>query len=609
MTDDRYRELFEAVGDAIVVVDRYHTITMVNGQAELVFGHASEEMIGRQLDVLLPARYRGSHGREMEGFASGIERRRPMSKRETLWGLRRDGEEFPVEVTISRLGDGDGCDLMAVVRDVSEREDAREVVSRLEGELEEADRWRHSAFERSPVAKIEWDAELGIIGWNQAAERLFGFCTAEASTEAARLAEALAAGDGDSGWNRALRGEFGPGQTVEHVTKSGRVVVCDWYHIPRIAGDGSVVGVSSEVFDVTERIRLEEAMHQAQALARVGSWELDLVQGELWWSPELYRIFEIDREEFGASYEAFLNAIHPDDRVAVDEAYNRSVENGKPYQIVHRLLMSDGRIKWIEERGETDYDTDRGTPLRSRGTAQEVTEREQGRQRLEESLRSRTELIASVSHELRTPLTAVTGFAQLLHDQGTSISPDERDEMVRTIVDESTDLTNLVEDLLTAAKSEANTLTTMRVPVDLRTQAERTLRSWSRRDVVTVEIRGDGWAVGDHARIRQILRNLLDNAARYGGQDVRIAIEREESTVSLRVMDDGPGVPHGDWESIFEPYRRAHATPGRTMSMGLGLAICRQLAHLMGGDLTYRYQDGTSIFELTLAAAERESRS
>jgi len=116
----------------------------------------------------------------------------------------------------------------------------------------------------------------------------------------------------------------------------------------------------------------EELLRDSQRIAQLGSWELDLLDNTLTWSDEIYRIFEIDQSRFGASYEAFLEAIHPDDREAVDSAYKESVKSRTPYEIVHRLLMDDGRIKYVIERCETFYDSE-GRPLRSVGTVQDIT--------------------------------------------------------------------------------------------------------------------------------------------------------------------------------------------------------------------------------------------
>ncbi|MEI7849285.1 MAG: PAS domain-containing protein, partial [Chloroflexota bacterium] len=133
--------------------------------------------------------------------------------------------------------------------------------------------------------------------------------------------------------------------------------------------------------EIVERRQAEAAMREsekrlkeAQRIALIGNWELDLDNNNLTWSDEIYRIFEIDPTKFGASYAAFLDAIHPADREAVDQAYTTSLQTRSSYEIDHRLLMPDGRVKYVLERCESFYSVD-GHPLRSVGTVQDITER------------------------------------------------------------------------------------------------------------------------------------------------------------------------------------------------------------------------------------------
>jgi PAS domain S-box-containing protein len=131
--------------------------------------------------------------------------------------------------------------------------------------------------------------------------------------------------------------------------------------------------------DISERKQAEDALRrsetllkESQKMAHIGSWELDLVRNILYWSDENYRIFEIDQSRFGASYEAFLAAVHPDDRDWVNRAYTESVNDRKPYTIVHRLQFPNHRVKFVQEWCETHYD-EAGKPLRSIGTTQDIT--------------------------------------------------------------------------------------------------------------------------------------------------------------------------------------------------------------------------------------------
>jgi signal transduction histidine kinase len=228
-------------------------------------------------------------------------------------------------------------------------------------------------------------------------------------------------------------------------------------------------------------------------------------------------------------------------------------------------------------------------------------ERDGARDALLEMVRSKDLFLASVSHELRTPITAVVGTSEILRDESLDLSDEERGELLDMVVSEGTDLVNIVSDLLAAAKADSGTLTVSQVSVSLRAQAAQVLEGIHQDSDSPIEISGDpAQGVGDPDRVRQIVRNLVTNAQRYGGDTIRVELARENDRAILRVIDDGAGVAEVDRERIFEPYASAHGANAHAGSIGLGLAISRKLARLMGGDLTYRYQDGESIFELTL---------
>ena len=135
---------------------------------------------------------------------------------------------------------------------------------------------------------------------------------------------------------------------------------------------------------VNEHLRVsQERLSRAQEIAHLGSWELDLIKNELTWSDEAYRIFGLQPQEFGATYEAFLEAVHPEDRAGVDEAYSGSIRDGRDtYEIEHRIVRPlSGEVRVVHEKCE-HFRGKNGQIARSVGMVHDVTERKQAEKRL-----------------------------------------------------------------------------------------------------------------------------------------------------------------------------------------------------------------------------------
>jgi len=222
--------------------------------------------------------------------------------------------------------------------------------------------------------------------------------------------------------------------------------------------------------------------------------------------------------------------------------------------------------------------------------------------------RAKTEMLTRVSHELRTPLSAVVGFSQILRDDSGFLTEGDRAEAIQSIAEESSDLSGLIDDLLTAARYEIGELTVRALRTDLRAQTSQVLEAWYGGP--TVEIEGDASpAYADPARVRQIIRNLISNAHRYGGARIRVVLRDGEGFVGLEVRDNGGGIPSDLHDRVFGAFYRIPKEEIHPSSIGLGLAVSRDLARLMGGDLTYRYESGESIFRLQLPPAVGEPAS
>ncbi|MES9873653.1 MAG: PAS domain-containing protein [Candidatus Sedimenticola sp. 6PFRAG7] len=178
---------------------------------------------------------------------------------------------------------------------------------------------------------------------------------------------------------------------LEIICKSGHCCWLEARATPSIDQAGKLLSIDVIAHDITERKASDKAMtetlealrasnkrlEEAQHLGKIGNWEYDLINDKLFWSRQIYEIFGIDPEKFEASYDAFLDAIYPDDREMVDEAYGYSVESGRPYDIVHRIIRkSDGAVRYVHELSKEIRDK-AGETIRSMGTVQDITERVQ----------------------------------------------------------------------------------------------------------------------------------------------------------------------------------------------------------------------------------------
>ncbi len=228
-------------------------------------------------------------------------------------------------------------------------------------------------------------------------------------------------------------------------------------------------------------------------------------------------------------------------------------------------------------------------------------ERQQAQDRLEGLVRSKDEFVASVSHELRTPLTVVNGMAHELRERWAEFTGDEIVEFVRLIADQSADMANLIEDLLVAARAEIGTVVIKNRPFEMRKEVEAVLAGFKESEQITLDVRPVP-AVGDAARVRQVLRNLISNAFRYGGTEITVSASHVGDRALVVVSDNGEGVAPEDEDAIFEPYHRAHHHAGLPASVGLGLSVSKTLSELMGGTLEYHRREGHSYFEFWLPA-------
>ncbi len=258
------------------------------------------------------------------------------------------------------------------------------------------------------------------------------------------------------------------------------------------------------------------------------------------------------------------------------------------------------RLRWIVPQSSRGRDLSRVAVSLMDMTQLRATER-----RLERLVADKDRFIASVSHELRTPLAAVFGLSEELSLNWEQFAEDELRELVALVAAQSAELSSIVEDLLVAANIESGRVAIGSEVVDVNNAAREALADCLRShpELRPIEIHGQGVrASADIVRVRQIVRNLITNAVRYGGDNISIRVGHGVRPF-VEVVDDGEGVPLEHREAIFDPYFQASTGERVLGSLGLGLSISRELARRMGGDLAYSYSDGESVFRLDLRPA------
>ena len=215
--------------------------------------------------------------------------------------------------------------------------------------------------------------------------------------------------------------------------------------------------------------------------------------------------------------------------------------------------------------------------------------------------------LLSVSHDLRTPLTSIRGYADAIRD-GLVDDPEERARAGSIIAAEARRLERLVADLLDLARLDAHQFSLNPQHVDARDVVYDAVagfvpsaRDWGLRLEV---VRGDPTPADvDPERLAQITANLVENALKYARSAVRVGLERRDGQVEVRVDDDGPGIPAGDRDRVFERLYTARGAPGRKVGTGIGLAIVHELAGAMGGGTAVQPLDlGGTRFTVTIPA-------
>ena len=467
-------------------------------------------------------------------------------------------------------------------------------------------------------AVITIDEKGTILAFNKAATNIFGYQEDEIINEPisklmpVEIAQKLEASlfiyiknpneDNVSGREfPALRkdGETFPMQISisEVVTPEGRLFT------------GLVRDITSlKILDAEKKRILKEAKNAAWRLnfalsaPKIGVWDLDLTTKHLSWDDRMYQIFDEAPDTSLTPQHIWANAIHKEDEEQVYANISQTIKTKKVVHYQHRIMLKDDQIKHIEAHAQAILD-ENGNKVRIVGTYKDNTEqhqlqflKQQALDMAEESLRLKSEFLASMSHEIRTPMNGVLGMLGLLeHSELTK----QQYHHLQLANSSAHSLLSLINDILDFSKIEAGKLDLEILDFDIRSQLGEFAESMAvRAQEKSLELILDLTQVnysmvkGDPSRLRQILSNLVGNAIKFtnsGEIVIKASLEDngDQFTLTCEISDTGIGIPSDKITQLFDSFTQVDATTTRKYGgTGLGLAIVKQLSELMGGTVS-----------------------
>ena len=609
-----------ASNDAVITYDPSKAITAFSPAAERMFGYSAREAVGRHYGFLLPERLRQTYEDRWDQFATAPGEVYQRTAVDPVIMVAKDGHEFPVELSATKIRVGDRLVLATSMRDLSQ--------AGITADLALSQATLSGIITLSEDAIITVDTEHRITLFNPAAERTFGYMANEVMGRhmelliPPRLREV----------HRQHVQDFIELKDVHQVSRAEPILALrkNGQEFPSESTVGKFTLNGEQILtvrlrDISEKLRADAALAMSQGrlegivnLSDDAIITVDEAQRITLFNPAAERTFGYEQAEvMGRSIEMLIpQRLHRAHRQHVAGFVQSGDET--------RQMSLSGPITAVRKSGE-EFPAESAVArftlngkqiltVRLRDVTEKVRADEMRVKLLaaEEGSRLKMQLISTVSHELRSPLSAILGFTSILIEYDDRLDTGERLEQLRVIEDATRHLQRIVDDLLALSRIEAGVLHLQREPVPLRTLLGSVLATFgavSTHDIRLVPRETNLVILGDQSRLRQVLSNLIDNAIKYSppGGEIEIRARKSRDRVTITVRDYGPGVRPDEIEAIFEAfYRSANAIADETIkSTGLGLAICKGFVEAHGGEIRASLPDGGGLaVAMTLPLAE-----
>jgi PAS domain S-box-containing protein len=353
----------------------------------------------------------------------------------------------------------------------------------------------------------------------------------------------------------------------------------------------------ASLFSSLEQLReSEERLRVAMAAGKMGTWDWNILTGEILWSRDHNIMYGIPVEQENGTYTGFFQYIHPDDREKVAIILQKAIETHKDFATEMRSLHANGRITWIAGFGRAFYN-DQGKAHRMIGIVIDITERK----KLETQ---KEDFIGIASHELKTPVTSIKSYTQLLLEMLKIKNEAESLEIIEKLDRQVDRLAYLIADLLDITRISEGQMRLHRQRVDINVLVQEIAELMQRttiKHVIELELPSLPVTNIDRERIGQVLINLLGNAIKYSpnGQRIIVQTELKDNMIRVNITDFGIGMSEETRQKVFERFFRAGDNKVQTFpGLGLGLFIASDIIKKHGGEIGVESEKnkGTLIF-------------